>query len=213
MVVRLENTERSFSSSGHDWMFRMSGNETIKPLKIPSFESNNYLFMWKRTPSLPVISLTEWKTSSFFASSGGMLLKSSLWKTETWTCRLHQAFHRFCYWCQELPEDSCDQEVKAALDLGTVDEAVDVAGVHRLPVLCTCTLTNYRGNKSQVRNDPEEGNAVSLLPFGQNPLHGSHCFWPSRSTSILSGGQTLTQELPSTTKWAKGRENRSNTCW
>lgn len=45
--------------------------------------------------------------------------------------------------------DSHDQEVKAALDLGAVDEAVDVAGVNRLPVVCTRTLTHYRDHQSQ----------------------------------------------------------------
>lgn len=46
-------------------------------------------------------------------------------------------------------------------------------------------------------------------PFGQSPLQSSHCLWPSFSTSILSRGQTLTQELPSTTKWATRRKKRT----
>lgn len=39
-------------------------------------------------------------------------------------------------------------------------------------------------------------------PFGQSPLQSSHWRWPSLTTSVLSWGQALTQELPSTTKWA-----------
>lgn len=41
-----------------------------------------------------------------------------------------------------LPENPCDQEVKAALDLGAVDEAVYVAGVHRLSMLGAGAFTH-----------------------------------------------------------------------
>lgn len=43
---------------------------------------------------------------------------------------------------RQLPKNPCDQEVKAALDLGAVDEAVDVAGVHRLSVFSTGAFTH-----------------------------------------------------------------------
>lgn len=49
---------------------------------------------------------------------------------------------------------------------------------------------------------------VCFQPFGQSPLQSSHCLWPSLSTSILSGGQALTQELSSTTKWATRRDKQ-----
>ena len=42
-----------------------------------------------------------------------------------------------------------------------------------------------------------------ILPFGQRPPQGSHLFTPFFSTSILSDGQLLTHELPSTTKFAE----------
>ena len=43
---------------------------------------------------------------------------------------------------RQLPKNPCDQEVKAALDLGAVDEAVDVAGVHRLSVFSAGAFTH-----------------------------------------------------------------------
>lgn len=52
---------------------------------------------------------------------------------------------------RKVPKNPRDQEVEAALDLGAVDEAVDVAGVHSLPVLrtgafahCTDRTKRYR---------------------------------------------------------------------
>lgn len=50
-----------------------------------------------------------------------------------------------------LPKNPCDQEVKAALDLGAVDEAVDVAGVHSLPVFSAGALTHYRDDQTHRR--------------------------------------------------------------
>lgn len=41
-----------------------------------------------------------------------------------------------------LPKNPRDQEVEAALDLGAVDEAVDVAGVHGLSVLGAGAFTH-----------------------------------------------------------------------
>lgn len=38
--------------------------------------------------------------------------------------------------------------MKAALDLGAVDEAVDVAGVHSLPVFSTSAFTNCRDEQT-----------------------------------------------------------------
>lgn len=42
----------------------------------------------------------------------------------------------------ELPKNPCDQEVKAALDLGAINEAVNVARIHRLSVLCAGAITH-----------------------------------------------------------------------
>lgn len=57
----------------------------------------------------------------------------------------------------------------------------------------------------------EKSHLHSFQPFGQSPLQSSHFLWPSFSTSILSDGQALTQELPSTTKWAVRRRKKRKT--
>lgn len=57
----------------------------------------------------------------------------------------------------------------------------------------------------------EKSHLYSFQPFGQSPLQSSHFLWPSFSTSILSAGQALTQELPSTTKWAVRRRKKRKT--
>lgn len=44
------------------------------------------------------------------------------------------------------------------------------------------------------------------IPFGQRPPQGSHLLTPFFSTSILSDGQLLTHELPSTTKFAEKKK-------
>lgn len=49
-----------------------------------------------------------------------------------------------------LPKNPCDQEVKAALDLRAVDEAVDVAGVHSLSVFITGSFTHYSGDQHSL---------------------------------------------------------------
>lgn len=54
---------------------------------------------------------------------------------------------RFFRQVRILPKNPRDQEVKAALDLGAVDEAVDVAGVHSLSVFSTGAFTHYRNDK------------------------------------------------------------------
>lgn len=51
---------------------------------------------------------------------------------------------------------------------------------------------------------------VSPIPFGHRPPHGSHFFTPFFSTSVLSDGQLLTQEVPSTRKFAE--KNKSTFC-
>ena len=48
-----------------------------------------------------------------------------------------------------MPKEPCDQEVEAALDLGAVDEAVDVAGVHRLAVLGARAFTGCTATQRQ----------------------------------------------------------------
>lgn len=110
---------------------------------------------------------------------------------------------------RRLPQDPRHQEVEAALDLGAVDETVDVAGVHSLSVLCACAFTHCRDEHTPASAGLTERKThfkTFLQPFGQSPLQSSHCLWPPRSTSILPGGQTLTQDLPSTTKWAARRD-------
>lgn len=47
----------------------------------------------------------------------------------------------------QLPKNPCDQEVEAALDLGAVDEAVNVAGVHCLSVLGASAFTHCRDDQ------------------------------------------------------------------
>lgn len=108
----------------------------------------------------------------------------------------------------DIPENACDQEMKTSLDFGAVDEAVNVTGVHGLPVFCTCAFTycqetgKHRDKMTMVFAHQASRVFIWVEPFGQSPVQGSQRLWPSLSTSILSGGQTLTQELPSTTKWA-----------
>lgn len=105
---------------------------------------------------------------------------------------------------RRLPQNPRDQEVEAALDLGAVDETVNVAGVHGLSLLCTSAFTHCRDGHTPalaVTTERKKNHLFCMTqPFGQSPLQSSHCLWPPRSTSILSEGQTLTQELPSTTK-------------
>ncbi len=55
---------------------------------------------------------------------------------------------RFFRQGRQLPENPRDQEVKAALDLGAVDEAVDVAGVHGLPVFSASAFTHCRDEQT-----------------------------------------------------------------
>lgn len=55
---------------------------------------------------------------------------------------------RFFRQGRQLPKDPRDQEVKAALDLGAVDEAVDVARVHGLPVFGPSAFTHCRGEQT-----------------------------------------------------------------
>lgn len=96
MVARLEKTDRSFSSLGHDWMFRMSDNKTQKLYEKWNKVKGNWMHSniaaaFTRFVSInklscmyrPVISLTVRNTSSFLASKGGMFLKSSLWRRKT----------------------------------------------------------------------------------------------------------------------------------
>lgn len=59
-----------------------------------------------------------------------------------------QCAPRFFRQDRKLPKNPCDQEVKAALDLGAVDETVDVAGVHSLPVFSTRPFTNCRDEQT-----------------------------------------------------------------
>lgn len=54
----------------------------------------------------------------------------------------------------------------------------------------------------------ESGEEYSWTPFGQRPSQGSHLFTPFFSTSILSAGQLLTHEVPSTKKLAKQRKQK-----
>lgn len=54
----------------------------------------------------------------------------------------------------------------------------------------------------------ESGEEYSWTPFGQRPSQGSHLFTPFFSTSILSEGQLLTHEVPSTKKLAKQRKQK-----
>ena len=68
--------------------------------------------------------------------------------------------------CQcQLPKEPCDQEVEAALDLGAVDEAVDVAGVHRLSVLSSCAFTRFTVTQKQreIVNTSSAGQGVALV--------------------------------------------------
>lgn len=46
--------------------------------------------------------------------------------------------------CRQLPKNPSDQKVKAALDCGAIDEAVDVAGVHCLSVFGAGAFTDWR---------------------------------------------------------------------
>lgn len=76
------------------------------------------------------------------------MLKSSLWgknKTKRKKAQ-HETTHSVVLDSpgngRPLPQDPRHQEVEAAPDLGAVDEAVDVAGVHSLPVLRACALTH-----------------------------------------------------------------------
>lgn len=59
--------------------------------------------------------------------------------------------HRFLQRCsRQLPKNPRDQEVKAALDLGAVDEAVNVAGVHGLSVFSAGAFTHCRGGQTPL---------------------------------------------------------------
>lgn len=77
----------------------------------------------------------------------------------------------------QLPKNPCDQKVKAALDLGAVDEAVDVAGVHGLSVFSSCSFTHYRNNPTTLlalmTNKTSVRSGKYLLVF--NLLGRVHC--------------------------------------
>lgn len=67
----------------------------------------------------------------------------------------------------QLPKNPRDQEVKTALDLGAVDEAVYVAGVHGLSVFSTCSFTHYRDD-GIISSDDWRISSVKV--------HGEHLF-------------------------------------
>lgn len=155
----------------------------------------------------PVISLTVWNTSSFLASRGGMFLKTSLWGIKMHSVRqtaaiseLHQAAAgnypripvtrkwRLPWILVQLMKLSMLLESTVCLCSAPVPSHTAGMDTH-----CLCC-------NNQKETKKKKSCFYITQPFGQSPLQSSHCLWPPRSTSILSGGQTLTQELPSTTK-------------
>lgn len=171
--------------------------------------------------SAPVISLTVRNTSKFLASSGGMFLKSSLWRKKTKNYYKHTK-------CMALyPEMHTDSYpiipvtrkwrlpwilVQLMKLLMLLESTVCLSSA---PVPSHTTGMTRNNHIWQLRSNlggrSEKSHLYSFQPFGQSPLQSSHFLWPSFSTSILSDGQALTQELPSTTKWAVRRRKKRKT--
>lgn len=70
-------------------------------------------------------------------------------------------------------------------------------------VTISCVL-----NKQYSWSFWQSGEEHSWTPFGHRPSQVSHLFTPFLSTSILSAGQLLTQEVPSTKKFAEQRRRK-----
>lgn len=106
------------------------------------------------------------------------------------------------------PIEASDKKVQVAQDLGAVHESINVARVHSLEAAPrACPLTGCKHKRLSVgmrgRGCIVSGERVSLhqllstsySPFGHRPPQGSHILSPFLSTSILSGGQALTQDV------------------
>lgn len=98
-----------------------------------------------------------------------------------------------------LPVEASDKEVQVAQDLGAVHEPINVARVHSLVAAsraCPLTGCQHKTVSALGSGSPQrEGWIQGCLPFGHNPPQGSHILSPFLSTSILSGGQALTQDV------------------
>lgn len=149
IVVRLEKTDRSFSWLGHDWMFKISDNKRDESrLSGFRFIGNMYLMYCRglerrvKTCYLPdsaehlqLFGLQRWNIFKL-VSAGNKKARHEPNRSVLGDSPGNG---------RRLPQDPRHQEVEAALDLGAVDEAVDVAGVHGLSVLCARAFTHCRG--------------------------------------------------------------------
>lgn len=182
-----------------------------------------YLSVLKYTKPLcfmhrPVISLTVRNTSSFLASRGGIFLKSSLCvKTNINPLTVYDTVK----WDSSGRPDNYPRiPVTRKWRLPWILVQLMKLSMLLESTVCLCSapvpshtagMTEEHHSFWPLTNRVNVSSwkvfmSVVCRPFGQSPVQSSHCLWPSLSTSVLSGGQTLTQELPSTTKWAKRRK-------
>lgn len=178
MVVRLEKTDRSFSSLGHDWMFNISDNKT-KESRWLGFIFNPKMYLMHNR-------ILEWCVKTCYLPDSAEYLEP--FGIQRWNVfkiisvgnkNARRETHCSVLWDSpgngwRLPQNPCDQEVEAALDLGAVDETVNVAWVHGLSLLCTSAFTHCRDEHAPALAVTTERKKITFFVL-LNLLGRVHC--------------------------------------
>lgn len=67
-----------------------------------------------------------------------------------------------------LPFDPDHKEMQTALNLGAVDEAVDVKSVYSLPVWTSCPMTSWAATDKKQKKTPQNVNMESTVRDGEH---------------------------------------------